>query len=117
MKRRDILRSLGSLAVGLGSVTLSTLAVARIGRPLSPGSIAGVRRRTRRRTRRRIRRRVALGMTLATLPYGCTQRLDGRVNYYYCGGIWYLPTYQGSTVVYVVHSIDDGADTTIEVEG
>ena len=113
MKRRDLLRSLGSLAVGAGVVSISTLAVARIGRPATPASVAGVRRRTRRRTRRR----VAVGMTMTTLPYGCTtSMMYGGVPRYYCGGIYYAPQQQGTTVVYVVDSIDPGANTNVEFE-
>lgn len=113
MKRRELLRSLTGLAIGAGSLTLSTLAMARVGRPATPGSVAGVRRRTRRRTRRR----VAVGMSMYSLPYGCnTTIMRGGVNYYYCGGIYYRPSYQGTTVVYVVDTIDPGADTNVEFE-
>lgn len=113
MKRRDMIRSLASVAVGVVAVPLSGLVEARIGRPATPGSVAGVRRRTRRRTRRRVYR----NMTLYSLPYGCnTTRVRGGVTYYYCGGIWYQPTYQGTTVVYVVSEIESGADTNVEFE-
>jgi hypothetical protein len=37
-------------------------------------------------------------------------------RYYYCGGIWYQPVYQGTTVVYVGNQIDSGADTNVEFE-
>jgi hypothetical protein len=111
MNRRELIRSLATLAVGVGTVSLSTLVLARVGRPATPGSVAGVRRRTRRRTRRR----VAVGMTMTSLPYGCTAtQVRGGVTYNYCGGIWYRPAYQGTTVVYVVDSIDSGADTNVE---
>ena len=112
MKRRELLQSLTSVVVGISAVSVSTLALARIGRPLSPGSVTGVRRRTRRRTRRR----VAVGMTLYSLPYACAPRLRGGINYYYCGGIWYRPAYQGTTVVYVVDTVEAGADTNVEFE-
>ena len=113
MKRRDFLRSLGVVAIGSGLVTISSLATARIGRPATPGSVAGVRRRTRRRTRRR----VAVGMSLTALPYGCGGTvMRGGVAYYHCGGIWYQPQYHGSTVVYVVDSVDSGSDTMVEFE-
>jgi len=85
MKRRDLLRSLATVAVGAAAIPLSNLVEARVGRPATPGSVAGVRRRTR-----------------------------GGVSYYYCGGIWYQPTYQGSTVVYVVTDIESGANTNLE---
>ena len=113
MKRREMIRSLATLAVGVVAVPLSGLVEARVGRPATPGSVAGVRRRTRRRTRRRVYR----NMTLYSLPYGCnTTRIRGGVSYYYCGGIWYQPSYQGTTVVYVVNEIEPGADTSVEFE-
>ena len=113
MKRRQMIRLLAGLAVGVVAIPLSNQADARIGRPATPGSVAGVRRRTRRRTRRR----VVVGMSLYSLPYGCgTTRMMGGVNYYYCGGIYYQPQYQGTTVVYVVHEVEPGADTNVEFE-
>ena len=117
MKRREVIRALLSATAGATTIVASSVALARIGRPLSPGSIAGVRRRTRRRTRRRIRRRMVLGMSLTALPYGCydTRVLSG-VTYSWCNGIWYQPVYHGTTVVYVVHKIDDGAETTVEID-
>ena len=114
MKRRDLLRSLGSLAAGAAAVSVSSLAIARIGRPATPASVAGVHRRTRRR----VRRRVVVGMSMASLPYGCggaTMMYRG-VPHYYCGGIYYQPQQQGNTVVYVVSDIDPGADTNVEFE-
>lgn len=114
MKRRDLLRSLSSLAVGAGVASISTLAIARIGRPATPASVAGVRRRTRRRTRRR----VAVGMSLYSLPYGCggATVMYGGIPHYYCGGIYYQPQQQGTTVVYVVSEIEPGANTNVEFE-
>jgi len=113
MKRRELIRSLATLAVGVAAIPLSNLIEARVGRPATPGSVAGVRRRTRRRTRRR----VVVGMSLYSLPYGCSAtRMRGGINYHYCGGIWYQPTYQGTTVVYVVHEVEPGADTNVEFE-
>ena len=38
------------------------------------------------------------------------------VDYYYCGGIWYRPSYQGTTVIYIVEDIDAGANTDVEFE-
>ena len=56
-------------------------------------------------------------MTLYSLPYGCsTTRLRAGVNYYYCGGIWYRPAYQGTTVIYIVEDIEQGANTDVEFE-
>lgn len=114
MERRDLLRSLGWLAIGAGMASISSVALARLGRPATPASVAGVRRRTRRRTRRR----VAVGMSMYSLPYGCggATVMYGGVPSYYCGGIHYTPQQQGNTVVYVVSSIDPGADTNVEFE-
>ena len=56
-------------------------------------------------------------MALTTLPYGCSvTRLRAGVTYYYCGSIWYQPVYQGTTVTYVVHEIESGANTDVEFE-
>ena len=113
MNRRELLRSLAVLTVGTSALSVGPLALARIGRPATPGSVAGVRRRTRRRTRRR----VVVGMSLVSLPYGCASTvMRAGVNYYYCGGIYYQPVYQGTTVVYVVNSVDAGANTSVEFE-
>ncbi len=79
----------------LGYLNLAVLqAEAVIGRPATPGSVAGVRRRTRRRTCRRW----AVGTSLTALPAGCT-RVGGV---YHCSGEYLRPTYRGSTAVYVV---------------
>lgn len=113
MQRRRFLKSLITTAVAIAAGTTAMSALARRGRPATPTSVAGVRRRTRRRTRRRVYR----NMTLYSLPYGCsTTRIRGGVTYYYCGGIWYQPGYQGTTVVYVVQDIDAGANTEVEFE-
>lgn len=111
MQRRQILNAL--VAALVGTIGFSGTALARRGRPASPNSVAGVRRRTRRRTRRRVHRR----MRLTSLPYGCnTTRIRAGVTYYYCGGIWYRPTYEGTTIIYIVEDIDEGADTNVEFE-
>jgi len=113
MQRRQLMKMLLTLAAtgAVGGAPL--VAMARVGRPASPTSVAGVRRRTRRRTRRRVYR----NMRVTSLPYGCAStRVRRGVTYYYCGGIWYRPVYQGTTVVYVVDDIDSGADTDVEFE-
>ena len=108
MNRRQLIK-----ALLVSAAVLPAAAAARVGRPASPNSVAGVRRRTRRRTRRRIRRH----MTLYSLPYGChTVRYRSGVKYYYCGGIWYRPAYSGTTVVYIVEEIEEGANTEVEFE-
>jgi len=117
MNRREATRLLISIAAAGLLGQSATSAVAAPGRPASPTSVGGVRRRTRRRTRRRVRRRVRRGTRLSYLPYGCSvTRVRGGVTYYYCGGIWYKPVYSGTTVVYVVDRIDDGANTEVEFE-
>jgi hypothetical protein len=119
MKRRHFLRSAITAASGVAAITLTGTLFARRGgrggrgRPASPNSVAGVRRRTRRRTRRRIRR----NMRLYSLPYGCTTiRYRGSISYYYCSGIWYRPAYEGTTVIYIVEEIESGAETDVEFE-
>ncbi len=111
MQRRQLLAKLLGLAAAGAMIAVPTAALAKPGRPASPNSVAGGRRRRRRRHRRRVHR----GMRLTALPYGCTvtRRRYGR-TYYYCGGIWYRPTYSGTTVVYIVEEIDSGASTDVE---
>lgn len=65
---------------------------ARIGRPLTPLSYAGVARRT---TRRVIRRSA---IYVSTLPRGCVTVAFNSANYYQCGTTYYQP-YQGQFVV------------------
>ena len=67
-------------------------AEARVGRPLTPMSYAGVARRT---TRRVVRRST---IYLATLPKGCPLIESGL---YYCGGTYYQPHNGQFVVVYV----------------
>ena len=35
---------------------------------------------------------------------------------YSCGGIYYRPVHQGTTVVYVVDHMDPGANRNVEIE-
>jgi hypothetical protein len=113
MQRRKLLKALLTLTTGTALGGLSFAALAKPGRPASPTSVAGVRRRRRRRQRRRVYR----NQRLYALPYGCSvTRIRGGVTYYYCSGIWYQPTYQGTTVIYIVHDIDSGANTDVEFE-
>jgi hypothetical protein len=65
------------------TISLGTPAEARIGRPLTPLSYAGVARRTARRTVRRTARR------LAVLPAGCVYGPYYGAYYYNCGGVYY----------------------------
>ena len=116
MQRRNFLNSLlaASIVTMVAGLTVTATASATPrGRPASPTSVAGVGRRTRRRRRRRVHR----NMQLSSLPYGCNvTRVRGGVTYYYCGGIWYQPGYQGTTVIYIVSDIDAGANTDVEFD-
>ena len=62
-----------------------TEAEARIGRPLTPVSVAGVARRTTRRTIRRT------SVYVATLPRGCSTIVIEGVTLHQCGGAYYQP--------------------------
>ena len=80
-------------------------AQARIGRPATPCSVAGVHRRTRRRTRRRW----AIGTRMYTLPAGYTTAVVAGTTYYVVDGEYLKKAYEGSQVVYVV--VDDPNET------
>ncbi len=71
-------------------------AEARVGRPLTPGSVAGVSRRT---TRRAIRRTTIF---VATLPRGCTTVVVEGTTLSQCGGTYYQ-AYNGQ---YAVVNVD-----------
>lgn len=73
-----------------------TEAEARVGRPATPISAAGVARRT---TRRIIRRTT---IYIAVLPPACSTVVVNDVTLYFCGGVYYQP--YGSQ--YVVVTID-----------
>ena len=111
MQRRQFTQWLLSLGAGCALLGVPATALARRGRPASPNSVAGVRRRHIRRRRRRVSRH----MRLHTLPAGCrVTRVRNGITYYHCGGVWYRPAYQGSSVVYIVDDIDAGANTNVE---
>lgn len=63
-----------------------------IGRPATPGSVAGVARRTTRRTIRR-------GAYVATLPHACGRATMYGYAVYSCGGVYYQPSGSGYVVV------------------
>lgn len=73
-------------------------AQARLGRPATPGSVAGVHRRTRRRTRRRW----AVGTRMYTLPVGYSTVAFAGTTYYVVDGEYFKKAYEGDNVVYVV---------------
>jgi hypothetical protein len=83
-------------------------AQAVIGRPATPGSVGGVRRRTRRRTRRRW----AIGTRMYTLPAGYTTVKYTGTTYYVVDGEYLKKQYEGSKVVYVV--VDDPKKTATD---
>lgn len=66
-------------------ILLNTEAEARIGRPMTPVSVAGVARRTTRRTIRRT------AVYVATLPVGCTTVVIEGVTLHQCGATYYQP--------------------------
>jgi hypothetical protein len=73
-----------------------TDAEARIGRPMTPNSVAGVSRRT---TRRAIHR---TSIYVASLPTGCTTVIIEGTSLYQCGGTYY----QSHSNQYVVVNVD-----------
>ncbi|MGE0281872.1 MAG: hypothetical protein AB7P20_14835 [Rhizobiaceae bacterium] len=70
-------------------------AEARVGRPLTPGSVAGVARRT---TRRVIRRSTIYA---ATLPAGCIRTSVNGTVVWSCRGVYYQPYGGRYVVVYI----------------
>lgn len=70
-------------------------AVARVGRPATPGSVAGVARRT---TRRSVRRSTIFR---STLPAGCAVTTINGARYWHCGGTYYARSGSRYVVVYV----------------
>ena len=78
---------------GLGSFEFVSSAQARVGRPLTPVSVAGVARRTTRRTIRR-------GAYIATIPRGCAYGTYYGYSLYHCGGVYYQKSGSGYVIVY-----------------
>lgn len=70
-------------------------AQARVGRPLSPGSVAGIARRT---TRRAIRRST---IYIVTLPQSCVTVIIDETTLYLCGTTYYQHYHSQYVVVYV----------------
>jgi len=66
-------------------ILLTTEAEARVGRPLTPVSVAGAARRTTRRTIRRT------SVYVATLPTSCTTVVIEGTTLHQCGGTYYQP--------------------------
>jgi len=70
-------------------------AEAVIGRPWTPGSVAGVARRTTRRTVRRT------AIYASTLPRGCATVIINGVTTWHCGATYYQAYGSRYVVVYV----------------
>ncbi|WP_246252125.1 hypothetical protein [Allomesorhizobium camelthorni] len=68
---------------------------ARIGRPATPGSVAGVARRTTRRTVRRS------AIYISALPAGCARVTVYGTLVWRCGGTYYQSSGSRYVVVYV----------------
>ena len=83
-------------------------AQAVVGRPATPGSVGGVRRRTRRRTRRRW----AIGTRMYTLPAAYTTAVVAGTTYYVVEGEYLKKAYEGDKVVYVV--VEDPKETATD---
>jgi hypothetical protein len=77
------------------SIGFVSNAEARVGRPLTPGSVAGVSRRTTRRVVRRS------SIYIASLPAGCTKVVVNGMALSLCGGVYYQPYSGRYVVVYV----------------
>jgi hypothetical protein len=105
MKRKTILlaaAALATFALGVSieadparwglKISAGSPAEARIGRPLTPGSVAGVARRTTRRVVRRS------AIYVASLPRGCATVAISGASYYQCGATYYQ-SYGGRYVV------------------
>ena len=83
------------LVAGIGSLCVMPSAEARVGRPLTPVSVAGVARRTARRTI------IITSVYVATLPPACTTIIIEGTTLQQCGGTYY----QASGSQYVVVNV------------
>ncbi|MBN9000237.1 MAG: hypothetical protein J0H54_12870 [Rhizobiales bacterium] len=79
--------------LALPGLQIVPAAEAVVGRPLTPGSYAGVARRTTRRTIRR-------GAYIASIPPGCPYGSYYGYSLYYCGGTYYQKSGGGYVIVY-----------------
>jgi hypothetical protein len=83
----------GSQMAEVGFFTVIPMAEARVGRPMTPVSVAGTARRTTRRTIRR-------GAYIAAIPAGCAYGSYYGYSLYYCGGTYYQKSGSGYVIVY-----------------
>ena len=100
LKRGLILMLMAALFFEFDPVTIvlggfNPDAEARIGRPATPGSVAGVARRTTRRTVRRTTR------YYAALPGNCAYVTLYGMAVYDCGGTYYQP-YGNQYVIVII---------------
>lgn len=86
---------IGSLVPTGPLPTFVSEAQAVVGRPATPGSVAGVARRT---TRRVIRRST---IYVAALPASCIRTSVSGVVVWNCGGVYYQPYGGRYVVVYI----------------
>jgi hypothetical protein len=84
---------IAGLQAGAGFFKMIGDAEARVGRPATPASVAGVARRTTRRTIRR-------GAYIAAIPAGCAYGNYYGYSLYYCGGVYYQKSGGGYVIVY-----------------
>lgn len=84
---------MGGHFIPAGSIVSS--AEARVGRPLTPRSVAGVARRT---TRRVVRRST---IYVAALPAACVRTSINGATVWQCGGTYYQPYGGRYVVIYV----------------
>ena len=82
-------------AAVLTNHSLLSKANARIGHPATPGSVAGVARRTTRRTVRRS------AIYISALPAGCARVTVYGTLVWRCGGTYYQSSGSRYVVVYV----------------
>jgi len=88
-----LLASDGLMPAAIGNFVSPAEAI--VGRPLTPGSVAGVARRTTRRVIRRT------SMYVAALPAGCVQTNVNGTVIWRCGGAYYQPYGGRYVVVYI----------------
>jgi hypothetical protein len=87
--------------IAIGDFAIASLppfvgeAQARIGHPLTPGSVAGVSRRTTRRTIHRTT------VYVTRLPTACVKTSVGATVLWRCGGAYYQPYHGRYVVVHV----------------
>ena len=75
--------------------SISSQALARVGHPLTPGSVAGVARRTTRRTIHRTT------VYVARLPVGCVKTSVNGTSIWHCGATYYQHTGTKYVVVHI----------------